>query len=60
MVQVGCTINYGRTRLWKETKEIDDVGTATLGCPSSADRPRVDYPRKVGENDKGCPARMTP
>jgi hypothetical protein len=35
MVQVGCTINYGRSALWKETEE-------------SA---RVDYPGDVGENE---------
>src|SRR5580700_10376092 len=35
MVQVGCTINYGRRCLWKQTEE-------------SA---RVDYPGNVGEND---------
>jgi hypothetical protein len=34
-VQVGCTINYARTCLWKQTEE-------------SA---RVDYPGNVGEND---------
>jgi hypothetical protein len=34
-VQVGCTINYARTALWKQTEE-------------SA---RVDYPGDVGEND---------
>jgi hypothetical protein len=34
-VQVGCTINYDRTCLWKQTEE-------------SA---RVDYPGNVGEND---------
>jgi hypothetical protein len=34
-VQVGCTINYARTWLWKQTEE-------------SA---RVDYPGNVGEND---------
>ena len=34
-MQVGCTINYGRRGLWKETEE-------------SA---RVDYPEDVGEND---------
>jgi hypothetical protein len=36
-VQVGCTINYARTCLWKQTEE-------------SA---RVDYPGNVGENDLG-------
>src|SRR5271165_1170261 len=35
MVQVGCTINYVRSCLWKQTEE-------------SA---RVDYPCNVGEND---------
>ena len=35
MVQVGCTINYGRRGLWKETEEC--------AC--------VDYPRNVGENE---------
>src|SRR6202049_5019173 len=35
MVQVGCTINYGRRGLWKETVEC--------AC--------VDYPRNVGENE---------
>jgi hypothetical protein len=35
MVQVGCTINYGRRCLWKEIGE----------CA------RVDYPRNVGENE---------
>jgi hypothetical protein len=34
-VQVGCTINYARRGLWKQTEE-------------SA---RVDYPGNVGEND---------
>ena len=34
-MQVGCTINYARTCLWKQTEE-------------SA---RVDYPGNVGEND---------
>jgi hypothetical protein len=34
-VQVGCTINYARTGLWKQREE-------------SA---RVDYPGNVGEND---------
>jgi hypothetical protein len=34
-VQVGCTINYARRALWKQTEE-------------SA---RVDYPGDVGEND---------
>jgi hypothetical protein len=34
-VQVGCTINYARTGLWKQTEE-------------SA---RVDYPGDVGENE---------
>ena len=46
MVQVGCTINYDRTRLWKETAEcgsgqFDCVGTASPGCPSSAARLRL-------------------
>ena len=35
MVQVGCTNNYGRRCLWKQTEE--------LAC--------VDYPGNVGEND---------
>jgi hypothetical protein len=35
MVQVGCTINYGRRCLWKEIEEST----------------RVDYPGNVGEND---------
>ena len=34
-MQVGCTINYGRRGLWKQTEE--------LAC--------VDYPGNVGEND---------
>ena len=34
-MQVGCTINYARTCLWKQTEE----------CA------RVDYPGNVGEND---------
>ena len=34
-MQVGCTINYGRRCLWKETEEST----------------RVDYPGNVGEND---------
>jgi len=34
-VQVGCTINYGRRCLWKQTEEST----------------RVDYPRDVGENE---------
>jgi hypothetical protein len=34
-VQVGCTINYARTCLWKQTEES--------AC--------VDYPGNVGEND---------
>jgi hypothetical protein len=33
-VQVGCTINYARTCLWKQTEEFA----------------RVDYPGNVGEN----------
>jgi hypothetical protein len=37
MVQVGCTINYARRGLWKQTEE-------------SA---RVDYPGNVGENEFG-------
>ena len=37
MVQVGCTINYGRRGLWKEIEECE----------------RVDYPRVVGENELG-------
>src|ERR1022692_3640291 len=40
MVQVGCTNNYGRRCLWKETEE-------------SA---RVDYPGDVGENDSALPS----
>jgi hypothetical protein len=36
-VQVGCTINYARRRLWKQTEE-------------SA---RVDYRGNVGENELG-------
>src|ERR1035438_82771 len=40
MVQVGCTINYGRRGLWKETEE----------CAS------VDYPGDVGENDSALPS----
>ncbi len=34
-MQVGCTINYGRRGLWKETEESG----------------RVDYPGNVGENE---------
>jgi hypothetical protein len=40
MVQVGCTNNYARRCLWKETEESI----------------RVDYPGNVGENDSALPS----
>src|SRR5208282_4005873 len=40
MVQVGCTNNYGRRCLWKQTEEIA----------------HVDYPANVGENDAALPS----
>jgi hypothetical protein len=40
LVQVGCTINYGRRGLWKETEESW----------------RVDYPGDVGENELVVPS----
>jgi hypothetical protein len=39
MVQVGCTSNYDRSALWKETKEF-----------LRQEFPRVDYLRVVSEN----------
>jgi hypothetical protein len=38
MVQVGCTINYARTGLWKARKK------------SYSEVPRVDYLRELSEN----------
>ena len=30
MVQVGCTINYGRSALWKQTKEFSQSSSARI------------------------------
>src|SRR6184192_3516560 len=48
MVQVGCTSNYDRTALWKETEELlmwqqppSAVGRAKLDDPSTRDESRA-------------------
>src|ERR1051326_1152904 len=66
MVQVGCTINYGRKCLWKKRQKSSNYRFPSCYFVSSVvddfwqpDRnsQRVDYLGKVSENDKGRPRR---
>src|SRR5579859_547982 len=65
MVQVGCTINYGRKCLWKKRQKSSNHRFSSCYFVSfvvndfwAARRfARVDYLGKVSENDKGRPRR---
>ena len=66
MVQVGCTINYGRKCLWKKRQKFSNYRFSSYYFASfvvddfwQPDRnsQRVDYLGKVSENDKGRPRR---